>query len=452
MNRFAIVDIETTGTRTPTHGITEVAILLYENGKVSDSFHSLIDPEAPIQPYVSQLTGITNEMVRDAPKFHEVGREIWNLTEDAVFVAHSVNFDYSYIHGAFRDLGAEFRRKKLCTVRFSRRIFPGLPSYSLGNICRHLGITIEDRHRAMGDARATVELFERCLQNDSNGVLDSFLKRTSREATLPPHLPKEVFENLPEKTGVYYFHDRKGRIIYIGKAVNIKNRVYSHFTGRKQKFISSIANVSHKLCGTELIALLLESHEIKHHYPLYNRAQKRDRGRYVLTDYVDRKGIRHLMFTKNHLALQPIISFSSYEAARSFMFGIMEEYRLCPRYCGLQSAHNGCFDYQVKKCKGVCAGRERPSVYNKRVARAIASLDPGARSRLIIDKGREPRERSVIVIENGQYRGFGYFDESRKVESIGEAMQVIAPFKHTADAQRILASSLAGETDSENFL
>ncbi|MEP7170415.1 MAG: 3'-5' exonuclease, partial [Bacteroidota bacterium] len=207
MNRFAIVDIETTGSYRAAHSITEIAIIVHDGKEIIDSFQSLINPMANINPYVSRMTGITNEMLRDAPKFHEIAKQVWNLTDDAVFIAHSVNFDFSYIRDEFKSLGADYRRKKLCTVRLSRKIFPGYPSYSLGNICTQLGIKIDNRHRAMGDASATAKLFELCVKHDSDEFINKSLKKNSKEALLPPHLPKEVFENLPEKTGVYYFHD-----------------------------------------------------------------------------------------------------------------------------------------------------------------------------------------------------------------------------------------------------
>ena len=440
MQRFAIVDIETTGTNVGAHGITEIAIILHDTKKIIDTYSTLINPETSVSPFVTRLTGITNEMLRDAPKFYEVAKQIWNMTEDAVFVAHSVNFDFSFIHQEFKSLGADFRRKKLCTVRLSRKIFPGHPSYSLGNICASLGISIKDRHRAMGDAEATVKLFERCLLHDKDAILTQSLKKNSKEAILPPHLPKEVFDALPEKTGVYYFYDEKGKIIYIGKAINIKSRIYSHFTSSSARlsFYSAIANITFTICGSELIALLLESDEIKKWYPLYNTAQKRDRGNYVLTTYTDHKGVQHVVFAKNHPSLKALTSFKSFDEAREFMFGFMEEFDLCPKYCGMQSSSGACFDFQVKKCKGVCAGMEEIENYNMRVKNALKSFDAAMGTKIIIDKGREWNEKSVVLIENGIYKGFGYAEADVEVKNTEQAMLVIQHFKHNADVQRIL--------------
>jgi len=363
------------------------------------------------------------------------------MTENATFVAHSVNFDYSYIREEFKSLGADFRRQKLCTVRLSRKIFPGYSSYSLGNICNSLGIPLENRHRALGDAAATVLLLQRCLENDKESFVSKSLKKNSKEALLPPGLSREVYEALPEKTGVYYFHDEKGKVIYVGKAVNIKKRIYSHFTGKgtnKLSFINKIVNITYVLSGTELIALLLESHEIKKLYPVYNQAQKQDRGNYILMDYIDRKGLRHLSLARANKSITPIASFRSFEAAREFMFGFIEEFELCPKYCGVQTSQGGCFDYQMKKCKGVCAGEEEVEQYNLRVNKGLQQFEATLDTKIIVDQGREENEQSLVLIENGIYQGFGYFPRAITVDSLEEAKKIIEPYRHNADIQRIL--------------
>jgi DNA polymerase III subunit epsilon len=440
MKNYAIVDIETTGSYAGAHSITEIAIILHDGKKIIDSFESLINPESTIPPFITRLTGITNEMVADAPRFPEVAKQIWNMTEGSVFVAHSVNFDYSFIREEFKSLGADFKRSKLCTVRTSRKIFPGYPSYSLGNICTSLGIQFRDRHRAMGDAAATVKLFELCLENDKAGFITNSLKKNSNEALLPPLLPAEVYKNLPEKTGVYYFHDSKGKVIYVGKAINIKKRITSHFTTANSRlpFISSIAGISFTLCGTELIALLLESNEIKRLFPLYNQSQKFDRSNYILTEYPDQRGIHHLIFTKNHKNLQPLLHFKSFDAARESMFRLIEEFELCPKCCGIQTGAGPCIDHLSGKCKGVCNGLEEITSYNVRVQAAIESIRGRLSTRLIIDEGREFDERSVVLIESGVYKGFGYFPSSARLQTPDDAYPYIEQFKHNPDVQRIL--------------
>lgn len=441
MKKFAIVDIETTGSYARPNSITEIALILHDGKTVIDSFQSLVNPDALIPPFITRLTGITNEMVATAPRFHEIAKKIWTMTEGAVFVAHSVNFDYSFIREEFKSLGANFRRDKLCTVRLSRRIFPGHASYSLGNLCKSLGIEIKDRHRAMGDAEATVKLFESCLKNDAENYLSLSLKRSSRESLLPPNLPADVFHNLPESTGVYYFHDSKGTVLYVGKAVNIRNRVISHFSGKgisRLSFISSITNVTYAVCGTELIALLLESNEIKRLMPLYNQAQKFERNNYILTDYLDQKGIHHLVFARNNKRLKPLTHFRSFDAAREFVFELMKKHKLCPRYCGIQTSSGPCLDYGMGNCKGICAGNESVATYNKRVKAAIKKITKKLETNVIVGEGRSANEKSVVVVEKGVYKGFGYYPEGIVVDSVRKANELIQPFKHNPDVQRIL--------------
>ncbi|MEP7263256.1 MAG: exonuclease domain-containing protein [Bacteroidota bacterium] len=442
MRRFAIIDIETTGSYSAATGITEIAVILHDGKQITDRFESLINPCSPVLPYVQRLTGISNEMLVDAPKFEEVAKKIWTMTEGATFVAHSVNFDYSFVRNAFKSLGADYRRDKLCTVRLSRKFFPGFPSYSLGNICSGLGIKLENRHRAMGDAEATAKLFQRCLEEDIEGTIVNPGKKNKDISVLPPLLPKETFDNLPEKPGVYYFRDLSSKIIYIGKAINIKSRIYSHFTGKGSRisFISQIADITYEICGTELIALLLESDEIKKHFPVYNQAQKYDRGSYVLTGYQDVKGFQHLAIARNHKVLHPLTSFRSFESAHQFLLRMISKFELCAKFCGLHSTPGACFDYQIKKCRGACCGKEDITVYNERAEAALQSISGSTETRMIIDEGREFNERSVVLIENGIYKGFGYFDASGPVTSPEEAREVIQPYRHTADVQRILGA------------
>ena len=234
--KYAIIDVETTGMGIQGNKITEIAIIIHDGTKIIDQYDSLVNPECTIPMTISRLTGIYDYMVSDAPKFYEVAKKVIEITKDCIFVAHNVNFDYNVIHKEFSDLGFPFKRKKLCTVRLSRKLIPGLPSYSLGKLCSSVGIRINDRHRAKGDADATTILFEKLLRLDAdNKVFDSFLKPNSREATLPPGLAKEIFEKLPERTGVYYFRNEKEHIIYVGKALNIKKECSVIFMTKRIK-------------------------------------------------------------------------------------------------------------------------------------------------------------------------------------------------------------------------
>ncbi len=444
---YAIVDIETTGGSSPYHKITEIAILLHDGNKVVDTYQTLINPERSLPPFITSLTGITNEMLQEAPKFYEVARDIFKFTENAVFVAHSVNFDYNFIRDEFKSLGGDFRRKKLCTVRLSRKIFPGYRSYSLSSLCSRLGVQNNARHRAFGDAEATAKIFDLLLLNDADGVISKSLKKESREAILPPNLPKEIFEKLPEETGVYYMHNEKGKVIYVGKAINIKSRIYSHFTGSdktKITFKDSIHDISFTLTGTELIALLLESHEIKKLFPQFNKAQKFNQGGWALFDYFDNRGIHRLTVGRNQKKSKPLISFKSFEASRNFMFKLIEEFELCPKCCGVQTSPDSCFDYKIHKCKGVCAGAEEIESYNIRVGEGLRQFSQTLETKFIVDRGRKAGEKSLVLIEKGAYKGFGYFDQEASYSSLEEVRGMIEPYRENEDVKRILRGYFEG--------
>lgn len=200
---YTIIDVETTGR---TNKLIEISIFKYDGEKVIDEFTSLINPQEPIPDYIIALTGIDNRLVANAPTFSEVANNILTITESTTFVAHNVNFDYNAIRNEFKDIGIDFNRKKLCTVRLSRKLIPGHKSYSLGKLCNALNINIVDRHRAKGDVEATVILFEMLLKKENAEIVFSeFLNKSSKEATLPSHLPTAVFNSLPNTPGIYYF-------------------------------------------------------------------------------------------------------------------------------------------------------------------------------------------------------------------------------------------------------
>ena len=441
--KYAIIDVETTGMGIQGNRITEIAILVHDGHSVIREFHSLVNPESPIPFAITRLTGINDQMVADAPKFYEIAKDVIEITTDCVFVAHNVSFDYNVIHKEFADLGFPYRRKKLCTVRLSRKLIPGLPSYSLGKLCAAIGIPLNDRHRAMGDAKATTLLFERLLALDENQeVFTSFLKPgESRQATLPPGLPKAIFDQLPERTGVYYFRDQKEDILYVGKAINIKKRVLSHFYDKKNREVAmcqQTVNITYEITGSELVALLLESSEIKRHYPVYNRAQRRNNEGYGIFSYEDRSGLMHLAWNSLKNIPNPIIKFYNTTESRLFLERLCEEFELCPKYCHLQSNVNSCFHYQIKKCKGICRGEESIDTYNERVKQAIAYMANDTKSYLIPQKGRNKDERSFVLIENGVYQGYGYIDNDQQISSLYELKEFLILKKDNRDVQRIL--------------
>ena len=440
--KYAIIDVETTGMGIQGNRITEIAILVHDGNKVIEEYESLVNPECNIPHTITRLTGINDYMVAEAPKFYEIAKKIIELTTDCIFVAHNVNFDYNVIHKEFAELGFPFRRKKLCTVRLSRKLIPGLPSYSLGKLCSSVGIPLNDRHRAMGDTRATTILFEKLLSIDNDqSVFASFLKPGSRQATLPPGLAKSIFDQLPERTGIYYFRDGKDDIIYVGKALNIKKRVLSHFYDKKNREVAmcqQTVNITFEETGSELLALLLESSEIKRLYPVYNRAQRRNNEGYGIFSYEDRSGLMHLAWNSLKNIPQPITKFYNTTESRMFLEKICEKFELCPKYCHLQSNVNSCFHYQIKKCKGICRGEEAIASYNNRVSQAIAYMSNDSKSYVIPQKGRNRAEKAFVLIEKGIYQGFGYIDQEQQICSLSELKEFLILKKDNRDVQRIL--------------
>jgi DNA polymerase-3 subunit epsilon len=264
---YAVVDIETTGGFASGNGITEIAIIIHDGSEVLDRYETLINPMQEIPAHIEALTGISNDMVESAPIFSLVADKVYELLNDKIFVAHNVNFDFSFIRHQLGLAGFDLQCKKLCTVRMSRKIIPGHRSYSLGKLCNDLKIGLNNRHRAGGDADATAILLTHLLNCDCDGHITTALNKFSKDHILPANLQKSEVEKLPSTTGVYYFKDQKGKVIYVGKAKNLRKRVCSHFTGnstsrQRQNFLKEIHNIDYEECGTELMAFILEATEI----------------------------------------------------------------------------------------------------------------------------------------------------------------------------------------------
>jgi DNA polymerase-3 subunit epsilon len=430
---YAIVDIETTGGYAANNAITEVAIVLYDGNREVKRYETLVRPEMAIPRYVQVLTGITDEMVADAPPFEAVAGIIHEYLRDAVFVAHNVNFDYSFLHHQLQACGYELNSKKLCTVRLSRKAFPGAPSYSLGNICQHLGIAVPNRHRAGGDASATVLLFEKILQAGGLEIIRSMLKGRNSEQYLPIHLPAEQLQGLPMTPGVYYFHDSKGKVIYVGKAKNLRHRVASHFsnnkTGRqKQEFLRNIYSISHEATGTELMAFLLECIEIKRLWPAYNRSLKRFEATYGLYLFEDRNGYSRLILEKRKKQLQPVYTFSQLAEGRNLLQKLVREFRLCPRLCYIQTGNDTCEAWKNHTCDGACERQEAPERYNQRVEAAVSTLIKSLPSFSLVDRGRHAEEKSCILIEQGRLYGMGYLPADATIYDPSDLKNYLTPY------------------------
>jgi len=442
---YAIIDIETTGGRA-VDKITEIAIYIHDGIRIVDEFATLINPEINIPNFITKLTGINNEMVAGAPKFFEVAKKIVEITADKIFVAHNVAFDYRFVQNEFKSLGYNYRRKTLCTVQLSRKLVPALPSYSLGRICDDLGIVIEGRHRAAGDAFATTKLFEYLL-SINNVDKDLFSSNKIQGLNnLHPLLDKNTIENLPEETGVYYLYNDKHELIYIGKSKNVYSRVMTHFANTKSRkaieMRNNIADISYELTGSELIALLLESAEIKQNIPLYNRSQRRTIYNYGLFMFEDENNYQNLKIKKIEGDEIPLTSFESLDEARDTLEKIIDHHVLCQKLCHLHKTDGACFFYTIQQCKGACIGEESPETYNKRVQKAISYYQFEHQNFLIIDKGRSQSEKSIVMIENGTYKGFGFFDFENESGDLESLKSCIRPANDNRDIRNIIRSYL----------
>ncbi|OMP32829.1 exonuclease domain-containing protein [Mangrovimonas sp. DI 80] len=445
---YTIIDIETTGGQ----NITEIAMCRHDGTKIIDSYSTLVNPQAYIPDYITALTGIDNAMVAEAPTFSEIAETILNFTQDSIFVAHNVNFDYNIIRNEFKTLGIDFNRKKLCTIRLSRKLLPGHASYSLGKLCRALNIDIQNRHRAKGDTDATVILFEMLLAQDgSKNVFQDFLRKTSKEATLPPHLPSQVFNRIPNAPGIYYFKNKKGKIIYVGKAKDLKKRVLGHFYNKSQKELDlcrDTADIDFELSGSETIALLMEDAAIKHHFPAYNQAAKRPPKSYAVFSYQDRQGILHLAYNTLKSAPNPIQIFHGIRECRSYLETLCLTYELCPKYCHLQEGVSECSHYAIHTCHGICRQEETVAKYNQRVTEAIEQIQNTTKDIVIKQTGRHPEEESFILIQNGSYRGYGFVDKSEQIMHSSDLETFLIPQKDTIDIQRVLRPLILKATNS----
>lgn len=441
---YCIVDIETTGNGIKGNRITEISIFKYDGYELVDEFTSLVNPECEIPYFITGLTGIDNNMVRNAPKLEEIAPKILQITTDTIFVAHSVNFDYNVIKNELKNIGLDFSRKKLCTVRLSRKLLPGYTSYSLGKLCSAIGIPLTDRHRARGDAHATMLLFHKLLRaKDADKVFKHFLNARSQEATLPQHLPKEEFDKLPKTPGIYYFKDKTGKIIYVGKAININKRVLSHFYDKATKELE-LCRETHFLdfeeTGNELLALLKESAEIKKHFPKYNRAQKKSVQKYAIFSYEDRNGIIHLAHNKMKAVPGPLRIFYSVTDCRDFLEHLCEVFELCPKYCHLQENVTHCSHFRIKKCCGICRDIGHLETYNAKVGLALKTLAKPSSDYIIKGKGRTPDEETIILIKNSCYTGYAYVDKQEQITSLAHLEPYLQLEKNTLESQRIVES------------
>ncbi len=444
---YAIIDVETTGGQARFERVTEIAIVLHDGRQVVDTYSTLLNPERSIPWNITQLTGIDDRMVANAPKFYEVARKIVEMTEGAVFVAHNVTFDYNFIREEFARLGFTFSRQQLCTVRLARKVFPGLPSYSLSNLKQHFGIRSDRAHRALDDTLATVTLFEHILAAQTGAsTIKSLVNQGIRETKLPISITLERLHSIPEECGVYYLYDENKEVIYVGKSRNIRKRLFEHFsdpTAKGEKLRMGVADISYEVTGSELVALLLESAEIKRLQPRVNRAMRLKMYAGAIFTYTDAQGYQCFVAGKRTAKtaknLEMVADFPKLDSAKMYLQNIVRMHELCYRLSHLDLSERACFHYSIKKCHGACIGIETPEVYNERVTTALSQLNKRlSGSFFLLDQGRTPNERAVIGVQDGNYLGYGFVDVTDGFSNAEDLLEALAPPPPDPDATRII--------------
>lgn len=449
--RYAIVDIETTGGRPQRDRITEVGIVLHNGKAILDTYETLLNPECYIPAGITNLTGITQEMVAEAPRFHEVAKQIVELTQGAIFVAHNARFDYGFLRHEFSRLGYTFSRQQLCTVRLCRKVFPGLKSYSLENLIRTFAIPVDARHRALADARATAVLLERALaKEESKEDVKLLVNMGIKETRLPKGVKLTQIENLPEACGVYYFHDNGGDVVYVGKSINIRKRIADHFADQTHKgraIQEQVADISYEVTGSELIALLLESEEIKRLNPSINRAQRSRQFPWAIHAYENDRGYLCFDVIRNNQANREkydvVSEFPSMSRAKGRLDYVRKKFELCSSFTHLFPSKSACFHYHLKQCRGACADKETTTEYNDRATEARELIKTiFDQDFYLLVNGRQPGEQAVVLVEEGRYQGFGYVEE----EALGAAEDLrtaIRPTRGWPDTARIIQRYLS---------
>ena len=441
---YAILDIESTGGKYNEEGITEIAIHRFDGHQVIDQFISLVDPEKAIQPFVVKLTGINNKMLRTAPKFYEVARRILEITEDAVIVAHNAQFDYRILRTEFRRLGYNFERRTLCTVDLSQKLIPEAASHSLGKLVRSLGIAVSDRHRANGDALATLKLFKVLLSKDLNKtIIKSVIRKESQGELSERQL--DLVDSVPSETGVYYLHNSVGDIIFLGKSNNMKKRVNSHFTAQNKKgrhLQKATKKVTYEKTGSELIAVLKEYEEIRRNRPKYNANQPKLNFTHGVFTYTDTNGYSALRQEKVMKGVAYLATFNSAIGAENFIRTLTDDYKLCLKINGLSMAKKACSNFNSNQCKGACIKNEQPKDYNLRVENAVQRYTLSNKNIIIVDNGRSMGEHSAVLIQQGEYKGFGFYDLNHQITNIEVLKSILIPMKNSQNTRHLISTYL----------
>lgn len=402
---LAIVDVETTGTSYSHGGVIDIGVLRIEHGQVVQTFQQLVNPGAPIPAFITQLTGITNQDLAEAPSFTDIAADLEDVLADCVFVAHNARFDYAFIKEEFRRCGIRYAPKTFCTVKLSRSLYPQHRHHKLDALIERFNLPVVDRHRAFGDADITWQALQKIVDQASPQLLEHNLKQQLRQPTLPPQLPKSSIDALPEGPGVYIFSNTAGACLYVGKSINIKNRVLSHFSddvrsAKELNLSQEVADIQTIPTNGELGALLKESQLIKTMTPIYNRVLRRKTELVLAVKQTNDDGypiIRAKRYRQADIDQvdQVMAVFRSEREAKESLASLAKEHQLCQKLLGLQSGSGACFNHHLGICPGACVGKEKPLSYLLRFNQAFRDLK----------LQRWPYEGPIVVTETATTSG-----------------------------------------------
>ena len=384
LNRYVLLDLETTGATPLKDRITEIALIRFENGHEVDRWQTLVNPQTNIPDFIQSLTGITNEMVEDAPTFKQVAGELLDYLEDAVMCAHNVRFDHGFLKAEFKRIGITLKQKVLCTVKLSRKLYPQYKSHGLSAIIERHNLNCTQRHRAMGDVEVMAQFIELAKEELGLEALQEAVFSLSKKTSLPSGLDENLIDDIPETPGVYLFYGENNLPLYIGKSVNLRARVMSHFSSdhsstKEMRISQEIKHIEWIETAGEVGALLLESRLVKERQPIYNRQLRRERQlcAWQLADSAESNPLLTLIredeITPENLGTL-FGTFRSKSQAIEVLRKIAEEHALCLKALGLEAGKGACFRSQIKRCKGVCCGKESPELHYLRLQQALISL------------------------------------------------------------------------------
>lgn len=409
---LVFVDIETNGLNHVRGRVIEVAAIRVENGEVVKTFNSLIDPETELPYFITNLTGITSGDLRGAPTFSQIADELHEVMDGAIFVAHNVRFDYSFLKQEFKRLDRSFLPKQLCTVRLSRALYPEERSHKLESLIRRHGFTFAARHRAYDDAAVLWQFLQHVRENFPAEHVDSAIAKQLRQPAMPKNLEPDIVRDLPETTGVYIFEDETGSTLYVGKSVNIKKRVLSHFgrdhaESKEFKIAQAVKQIRVHETEGELAALLLESRLVKELQPVHNRLLRRMQKLLLVKRSYTPEGYMAIhMEEVEHIdpdeASSILAVYPRRGRAKESLNTLTKTFDLCPKLMGLEKAKNACFLYQLHKCKGACVGAEPPAVYNERLLTAFEHQriqDWPFKSAILVQEMRDSDVSHGIVVD-----------------------------------------------------